>query len=108
VQGEIPELEFVVAGRLLAAGQAAVHLLEVGGRRPGHHQPHRRRFEHPPDRHHVGGRELGGTAGAVAAGGRRCSGHGDGGTAVPVERAAIAGRAGPARVAQEGPPADLA
>ena len=35
-------LELVVAGRPLPAGQAAVHLPEVGGRRPGHHQPHRR------------------------------------------------------------------
>ena len=59
VQGQVPVLELVVAGRPVPAGQAAVHLPEVAGRRPGHDERHRQRLQQPPDRHHVGRREAG-------------------------------------------------
>src|SRR5580692_2826422 len=58
VQRGVPDLELVVVGGPLAAAQAAVHLVEVPGRRPRHDQGHGGRLEQPPDRHHVGRRVV--------------------------------------------------
>src|SRR4029077_20896276 len=99
----------------------APHLGKGGGGAPAHPLPHRGRLEHPPDRHHVGGREAGRTARA-ARGPRRPPRPAPGGPprapargprarpAVARAWAAVAVRAGPgpARVAQERPAPDLA
>ena len=45
VQGQVPGLELLVAGGLVAAGDAAFHLREVPGRRPQHHERQRLRLD---------------------------------------------------------------
>jgi hypothetical protein len=102
VQGQVPALELLVAGRVVAAGQAAVHLVQVRGRGPGHDQRHGGRLEQPPDHHHVGGRE-------VPAPGRRPAGRFQAGAlpALPA-RPARPGPPARGRLAQERAPADLA
>jgi hypothetical protein len=54
MQRQITGLELLERGRSVAEGQALIHLVQVGGGRPGHHQDHRRGLEQAPDRHDVG------------------------------------------------------
>ena len=108
VQGQVPGLELLVAGRLVAAGDAALHLREVPGGRPQDDKRQRLRLDEAADRHHVGRGEVRG-AGTVA------EPAGPPSWPLPPARPLAGGRAGArrgqragCRLAQERAPADLA